>query len=175
MANKIKQRWLIRILLCTAGVFLIVSFALFIGRHVVAYSSPEDAYKSVYGGEIYLVVEGNESDYVIGSKEAKFFTKSDSGWKVPIINIAITKGISHVGSTTIYVSQYNFSDEYYVTVIDPQKSTLELKDNCNSTFYKLDNHENASNVMSCVYYTYVNKITDQYSITVNGEEVKLFE
>lgn len=155
--------------------FSVISFAIFIRQHFIPYSSPEDAYKYVYGGKTFLVVEGIESDYVIGNKDAKYLKKSEKGWKVPIMHISITKGIKRIGSTTIYVSQFNFSDEYYVTVLNSEKSNLELKDNRNSIFYKSNSNENVSNVESCVYYTYVNKINNEYVISVNGEKIKLFE
>lgn len=162
-------------LLFVAGIFLIIGSVLFIRLHFITFNSPEAAYRYAYGGEVFIIVEGLESDYIIGDKEAKYLNKSEKGWTIPIINISVTRGIKRMGSTTIYVSQYNFSDEYYVTVLNSENSSLKIEDNRNSTFYKSNNGENDSNIESCVYYTYVNKINDEYVITVNGEKVKLFE
>lgn len=175
ITRKTNKRWAIIGLSGATGIFLIIGSALFIRQHFIPFSSPENAYKYVYGGETFIVVEGIESDYIIGNKDAKYLNKSEKGWKVPIINISVTKGMKRIDSTTIYVSQYNFSDDYYVTVLDSENNTLELKDNRNSTFYKSNNEENDSNMKSCIYYTYVNKINNEYVITVNGEDVKLFE
>lgn len=172
---KITKRWITIALLSAAGLFLIIGSAFFVRHHFIPFSSPENAYKHVYGGETFIVVEGIESDYVIGDKDAKYLNKSEKGWKIPIINISVTKGMKRIGTTTIYVSQYNFSDEYYVTVLDLGNSSLEIGDNRNSTFYKSNNNENLSNEKSCIYYTYVNKINNEYIITVNRDEVKLLE
>lgn len=172
IANK---RWSIITLSCVAGIFLIIGSALFIRLHFIPFSSPETAYKYAYGGEAFIVVEGNESDYIIGNKDAKYLNKSKKGWKIPILNISVTKGMKRIGSTTIYVSQYNFSDDYYVTVLDSKNSSLEIEDNRNSTFYKSDNSEDVSVTKACVYYTYVNKINNEYLITVNGVDIKLLE
>lgn len=172
---KITKSWITIALLSAAGLFFIIGSAFFVRHHFIPFGSPENAYKYVYGGETFIVVEGIESDYVIGDKDAKYLNKSEKGWKIPIINISVTKGMKRIGTTTIYVSQYNFSDEYYVTVLDLGNNSLEIGDNRNSTFYKSNNNENLSNEKSCIYYTYVNKINNEYIITVNGEEVKLLE
>ncbi len=172
---KITKRWIIIALLSAAGLFFVIGSAFFVRQHFIPFSSPENAYKHVYGGETFIVVEGINSDYVIGDKDAKYLNKSEKGWKIPIINISVTKGMKRIDSTTIYVSQYNFSDEYYVTVMNSENNSLEIEDNRNSTFYKSNHDENDSDIKSCVYYTYVNKINNEYAITVNGEEVKLFE
>lgn len=173
--KKITKRWITIAMSSAGGLIFIIGSALFVRQHFIPFNTPENAYKYVYGGEAFTVVEGVESDYVIGNKEAKYFNKSEKGWKVPIINISVTKGMRRIGSTTIYVSQYNFSDEYYITVMDSENSSLKIEDNRNSTFYKSNHDENDSDIKSCVYYTYVNKINNEYTITVNGEEVKLFE
>lgn len=175
MANILKIPWLRESIFYVLCVCLAVSCILFIRRYVISYNSPEDAYESAYGGDVFLVVEGNETVRVFGSKDSHYFNKTDSGWKVPIFKISITKAIKTVDSKTIYVSQYNFSDEYYITIIDSQKSSLELKDNRNSIFYKIDNQENTENANSCVYHAYINKFDEQYSIFVNGEEINLLE
>ena len=173
--KKTNKCWSRAFVLCVAGVFFIIGSVLFIRQHFIPFSSPEEAYKYVYGGKTFVVIEGNESDYIIGDKDAKYLDKSKKGWTIPLINISATKGIKYIGSTTIYVSQYNFSEDYYVTVLDSKNDSLEIEDNRNSTFYKSKNSEKSSDVKSCVYYTYVNKINDEYTITVNGQEVKLLE
>lgn len=175
ITKKIDKHWNSIVFSCVAGIFLIIGSILFIRQHFIPFSSPEDAYKYVYGGETFIVIEGSESDYIIGNKDAKYLEKSEKGWTVPMINISVTKGIKRIGSTTIYVSQYNFSEDYYVTVLDSEKSSLEIGDNRNSTFYKSNNDENFSGEKSCIYYAYVNKINNEYTITVDGEEVKLLE
>jgi len=172
---KINVRWITIVMFLTVAVLLIAGSSLFIRQHFIPFSSPENAYKHVYGGKTYIVVEGVESDFVIGDKDAKYINKSKKGWTVPIINISITKGMKRINSTTIYVTQHNFSDEYYLTILDSENNSLDIQDNRNSTFYKFNNTNKESNIQSCIYYTYVNKINSDYSITVNGETLKVFE
>lgn len=175
MANILKISWLRKLTFYVLCVCLATSCILFIRRYVISYNSPKDAYENAYRGTAHLIIEGDKSAYVLGSKDAHYFNRTNNGWKVPIFRISITKAIKTVDSKTIYVSQYNFSDEYYITIIDSQKGSLELKDNRNSIFYKIDNQENTKNANSCVYHAYINKFDEQYSIFVNDQEINLLE
>lgn len=164
------KQWGITVL-SIAGVFFLIGSTMFIRLHFIPFTSPEEAYRSVYGENPVLVIEGVESDCIVGNKKTVYLNKSEKGWNVPIINISITKGIKCVDSTTVYVSQYNFSNEYYVTVLDSENSSLEIEDNRNSMFYK----SSSDDKNSCIYHTYVNKINKEYQITVNGEKIILLE
>ena len=178
IALKINVRWITLAMLCTAGFTLILGSALFVRQHFIPFSSPESAYKLVYGGETFVVVEGVESACVIGDKDAKYLNKSKNGWTVPIIKISVTKAIKYIDSATIYVTQYNFSNEHYVIVSDFENQVLDIDDNRGSKFYKIDHSENLdklSNKTVRGYCAYINGLDSRYTITINGEEVVIVE
>ena len=153
--------------------FVIILLADFIKKYCFCYETPEEAYQSIYGGQIYEVVEGNETDYVIGSKSNVVFEKTDRGWKLPLRYTATAKSIKSIGKMTIYVTQYNHSDEYYLIITGYEGNENSITDNRNSTFYKVDVAETMFGKGVRGYFTYVRAIDDNYTLTINGHQVFL--
>ena len=169
------NRKVVSLILITSVVVFLVGIAGFIRMYFVPFSSLETAYKLGYGGDISVVVEGTKSDYVIGNRESHYLNKSEKGWRIPLISISITKRIEKIDATTIYVSQYNFSDDYYITLLNSEYNSLDIADSRNSKFYKLNDEEDDKQAKGSIYHAHVHKIDNEYNITVNGKNVELMQ
>lgn len=154
---------------------MIIGFFVYIGQYLTYFNSAEDAYEQIYSGTVYAVVEGQQTDYVIGNKKQMVLKKTEKGWKKPIVSILTAKSIRKVGTITIQVSQYNFSDEYYVTISDFDKTNPDIKDNYNSQFYEVFHEGEGLDKTIRGYFAYVNQIEDDYTITVNDETINILK
>jgi hypothetical protein len=169
------NRKVVSLILITSVIVFLVGIAGLISMYFVPFNSLETAYKLGYGGDISVVVEGTKSDYVIGNRESHYLNKSEKGWRIPIISIAVTKGLKKIDATTIYVSQYNFSEDYYIKVLNTEYNSLDISDSSNSKFYKINDEEDDKQAKGCIYHAHVYKIDNEYSITINGINVKLMQ
>lgn len=173
--KKVKKFQLILFVICIL-VLWSVSGLLPVENIFITFSSPEKAYEYVNSEKIQLVVEGDHTVLVVGKESPRKYVyliipKSDSGWKIG--RGLDTKLIKQkvVDEIVVRVYQYRNTDDYYVTVSDVRGNVVDINDNNDSIFHVLEEIEGSY----YTYYAYVNKITDQYSITVNGEEVKPLE
>ena len=158
--------------------FLIVSLILLqivglIRKYCVYYNTPEEAYKAGCKGRIYQIIEGATTDYVIGNKDSVVIEKSEKGWKVPTKSTILTKVIKNVGDINICLWQYNYSDEYYLTISGSDE--LELSDNRNSKFYYVDVEPNGFSYGVKGYFAYIQAIDEEYIITIDGLDIQLLE
>jgi len=141
----------------------------------ITFPTPESAYKYSQSGNAKLVVSGQKTDFVVGSKGSTdvyaIIPKSDSGWKLGMgfntkrIYWKISDGIS------VHVYQYKNSDEYYITVFNSNGGPLELTDNHGSEFQYLDKNNRTLNKTFYTYYAYINNFNNQYTLTVNGKTI----
>ena len=173
--KKAKKYQLILFVTCIL-VLWSVSGLLPVENIFITFSSPEKAYEYVNSEKIQLVVGGDHTTFVVGKESPRKYVyliipKSDSGWKIG--RGLDTKLIKQkvVDEIVVRVYQYRNTDDYYVTVSDVRGNVVDINDNNDSIFHVLEEIKGGY----YTYYAYVNKITDQYSITVNGEEVKLLE
>lgn len=146
-----------------------LGIVLFLVQFFIPYSSAEKAYKSVYGGEIYLVVEGTTTDYVVGSRDEVFLEKTKLGWNVPMVQTITFRCVKSVDTTRVEVIQYGDSNEYYVFVQDYERKDVKVSDNRDTTFCQLTGNEGIT------YIGYINGISDTYVVTVDEDKVFLFE
>lgn len=143
----------------------------------VTFSSPKSAYNYNHSASVELIVDGNESDFVVGAKgETDVYAivpRSNNAWKIGMgldtkrIVQTISDGI------TIYVYQYNNTNDYYITVLDTNGGSSEITDNRNSKFEHLDKANSTLNKTFYTYFAFIDSFDEQYALTVNGKSIKI--
>ncbi len=144
----------------------------------VTFSSPESAYNYNHSGKVKLIVNGSKTDFIVGEKNNTdvylIVPKSDNGWKQGLgldtkrICDKISDGI------TVYVYQYKNTDDYYIVLLNTNGGPLDITDNNNSEFIYSESANSILNKTFYTYYAYLNSFNRQYTLTVNGENVSLF-
>lgn len=145
----------------------------------ITFNSPEKVFNYYNGGksDVNLVVNGKNSDLVIGDSNNTdvylIVPKTASGWKIGIgMN---TKRISqkiHNG-ITIYVYQYKNTGDYFITILDTNGGETRIADSCNSKFSSLEKNNTSLGKTFVMYYANIRDFTQQYWISINGEEITL--
>lgn len=145
-------------------------------NYFVTFSSPEAAFHYMNADKAELVVEGEESAWVIGEDVTDMISKSDTGWKLSVSEGAemISHGISPK-ETVFYVDQYEDTDDYYVTVLAPEWGSAGVTDNRNSQFYYLTDDDEILDTTYYTYYAYVHDLDDEYVLIVNGEVIPVLD
>ena len=144
----------------------------------VTFSSPESAYNYNHSGKVKLIVNGSKTDFIVGEKNGTdvylIVPKSDNGWKQGMglgtkrICNKISDGI------TVYVYQYKNTDDYYIVLLNTNGGPLDITANNNSEFIYSESANSILNKTFYTYYAYLNSFNCQYTLTVNGENVSLF-
>lgn len=163
--------------LVVAVILTTISALIPIENALITFSSPESAYNYNNSGNVRFMVDGKKTDFVVGAKgDADVYLiipKSSNGWKLGMgldtkrVFQTISNGI------TIYVYQYKNTDEYYITVLDTNGGSTNITDNHNSEFKCLEKSNNTIGKTFYTYYAYVNNFDDQYTLTVNGNSIKI--
>lgn len=171
-----KQLWLISAFIM-AIIITTISALIPIENAFVTFSSPQSAYNYNNSGSVKLIVNGEKTDFIVGSKGDTnvyiIVPKSNDGWKLGMgldtkrIAKTISDGIS------VYVYQYKNSDDYYISVLDTSGGPSDVTDNRSSKFQCLEKSNSALNETFYTYYAYVNDYNDQYVLTVNGKTIKI--
>lgn len=173
-----KRRWLITAFVA-AIILTTISALIPIENAFVIFSSPESAYHYNNSGDVKLVVNGEESDFIVGSNgDTEVYTivpKSNDGWK---LGMGLdTKRVVQITSDGISVCVYRYknSDDYYITVFDTTGGPFDITDNRSTKFQCLDESNSALNKTFYTYYAYINDYDNQYVLTVNGKTIKTQE
>lgn len=141
---------------------------------LITFNSPEAAFNFVNPEKVKLVIQGKNSDFVIGERDGANYTylivpKNDNGWKVGRgLDTKLKMRKVHNG-IMIYVYQYKNTGDYYVTISDLSGEKLQIEDSHGSQFL--------CNTISKTYVTYYAaafQIDSQYWIKINDEKVALF-
>lgn len=123
-----------------------------------------------------LVVEGEESAWVLGDEVSDIIPKSGTGWKLSLVGdlktIITNISLNGIG---FWVYQYKDSEDYYIMVSDPKGGAADVTDNRNSEFYYLTDDSNTLDLTYYTYYAYVNNIDDEYTLIVNGEVIPVVD
>ncbi len=156
--------------LCTASTFIPAENAF------ITFPSPGAAYIYSNPGSAKLIVEGENSDFVIGEKDDTYINsiipKTDDGWKIGTSNSQKIVLHTYVSGAVVYIYRYKNTDDYYITVMGGNPGTLQISDNQNSDFKCL---EKSNKIIMETYYIYCAHIKDfdsSYTLTVNGNEIK---
>lgn len=173
-----KKRWKF-IMLLFMVVLCEVSSLFPFENSIITFSSPEKAY-SYFNPvkDIELIVNGNETDFVIGSGSSfLILPKTDKGWKTSTgseIESVCKKRIEGITVATIY--KHRKHDDLYVMISCVEGTQNEISDNAGSEFYSIkyaDAGESFGDYY--LYLAHINISDKPYYITVNGEKFWLTE
>lgn len=147
---------------------------------LVTFSSPEAAYKYVNAGtDVKLVVDGKNSDFVIGDRNGTdvlmAVPKTAKGWKIGVgSNI---KQITHRVKDGIVISVYQYKDteDYYILVYDTQGEPIDISDSFGTEFLSVERYSDSLGKMFVTYYASVEKLDQQYTLTINAEQLFVLE
>ena len=146
-------------------------------NYFITFDSPKKSYEYYNLGksDIKLVVEGDESDFVVNRVNETdtylIIPKSEDGWKIGIGSN--TKRIiqKHSDEIVIYIYQYKNTNDYFITIFNTDGGGLNLSDNYNTKFYSLEKNNNILGKTFVTYYAHVPYFNHQYSILVDGFEI----
>ena len=147
----------------------------------VTFDSPECVYRYVSFGnsDVKLVVDGQDSDLVIGDNNGAdvylIVPKTSDGWKIGIG--ANTKRVAQkiADGVVIYVYQYKDTRDYFVTVLDTAGGPIEIAYSCNSEFVSLERANDSLDKIFTTHYASIPNIDQQYWVKVNGEDISVFD
>lgn len=177
-ASKIqyKRRSYLISLIC-AILIIVFSNLLPIENAFITFSTPESAFSYVNTGNIKLVIDGSQTDFVVAEKgDAKIYSiipKTENGWKLGMGKDTKKINQKSFDGIVIYVYQYKNTNDYYITVLNTNGGMLELSDNYNSTFYHLDQVNKELNETFYTYYAYIEALNEQYALSINGNKIIL--
>ncbi len=143
------------------------------------FRSAEEVYNYYYYGEtqIDMVIEGEESDFVVGTKNnASTFLivpKTDTGWSIGIgLN---TKKVTQIISKdySVYVYQYKNTNDFFITILDTNGGELTISDEYNTKFLSLERNNDSLGKTFITYYAHISNLNPQYSIVVNDNKIVL--
>ena len=174
------KRWF-RVGLFAFVVLLGIVFAL-IPREIRTqeYASPEEAFRYKNQGEILLVLEGEQSAYVVAKQGRNaysydFIAREGDVWH-PVAGVSVKPSIVTHGSQVVCIYQYGKTNDYYISITDGKGHDIEVEDNRDSRFWKVgDSYEFSDSDFSMyTYYAYVDGLDAAYQLIVNGEALPIF-
>ena len=171
-----KHRWSI-VSFVAAVILTTISALIPIENLFVTFSSLKSAYSYNHSASIKLVVDGNESDFVVGTKGGTYVyaivPKSNNAWKMGM-GSDIRRMVQTISDgVTVYVYQYKNTNDYYITVLDTNGGSSDITDNRNSKFEHLDNVNSTLNQTFCTYFAFIDGFDKQYALTVNGKSIRI--
>lgn len=155
------------------------ALALIPQKSVQAYPSPEEAFRYKNQGEILLVLEGEQSAYVIarqsGSTYAYDLVARDGDMWRPVTGVSATPTVITSGSAVIRIYRYEDTGDYYLSVTDGSGQAVAVTDNRGSQFHRIgDIYAVSGGTFSAyTYYAYVPDLDDAYQLTINGRVASL--
>ncbi len=159
-------------------IFIVISSFIPFENSFITFSSLEKAFKYYNTGEIKTILDGENSTMIIADdNNADQISiipkiKETNKWKIGmgynIKNIASLKG----NSFYVYIDTYDESNDYYIYITTINLKIHEISDTCNSEFQLIPDR---SNGYYKNYAAYIKNYSDDYSIFINNEEIKLSE
>ena len=173
-----KRRWFV---FSVITVLLLSTFLCFvpIENLFITFPTLEASYRYSNPNHIDLIVDGNESAFVAGSRNNidNYFIvpKSDGGWKVGVGKDTkmILKKLTD--DTVVYLYQYKDSAEYYIAVFNVNRDPLKISDSKNSKFEHTEKYVDAVSKNYYTYFSYIGGFDCNYTLTVNGKAIKLID
>ena len=174
-----KKKWINGICILL-GVLLYIIFGFIPLENIVSpFNSPIKVFEYRNpGAKPQLIIEGRDSDYIIGSEGDDFTTvtmivpKTDDGWKMGTGTELKTIYRGFDKNVIFNLYQYKNTNDFYMMIYDLDGVEIEIKDACNSTFYELQ-EGSAETLSSLTYYAFIPNYDENYWISVNGEQIEL--
>lgn len=145
----------------------------------ITFKSPESVYKYVNYGKsnVKLIVEGNNSDFVIGEKNNSdtylIVPKTIDGWKIGVGTDAKMFFRTNSNGIIVYVYQYKNTEDYFVTVFDANGGYSEIRDSRNSNFFHLEKIDESLKKTFVTYYAHISNLDTSYWVCVNGVKIMI--
>ncbi len=146
---------------------------------VYRFKSAEEVYEYYYFLEekAKLVVEGEQSDFVVGTKNNTstflIVPKTADGWKIGIGSN--TKRIAQKLSNgiVVYVYQYRNTSDYFITILDTNGGESTVSDEYNTKFFSLERYDDSLGKFFVTYYAHISNFNSHYSVIVNDNKIVL--
>lgn len=144
-------------------------------NYLFSFESAEKAYHYSNSGEIKAVLEGENSDFVVGKKDDVYIysviPKAEDGFKASVG--ADIKRVFHdfTNGISVEIYQHKRIDDFYISVMNTEGGDFEIKDSANSEFYPVANKNAPLNKTFYTYYAYIKEDSVPYELTVNGKTV----
>ncbi len=173
-ANKRKK-----ILIAVVSVLILLTGSLFIPieNTVKTFSSPEASYNYNHNNRAKLVVEGEKTDFVVGSDgESDIYAiipKSNGKWKLSVPNENKSVFSTYNEYASVDVFHYKNTSEYYISVLHTDSGPLDISDNRNSEFKFSKRHIKAIGETYYTYYAYIKDFDEYYTLIVNGKKLSM--
>lgn len=174
-SNILKKNLLYAVSFIVISVLVTLLYFVPVENLFMNFSSPEKAFNYISSCEIQHIVYGSETDLVIAGKGAtdtyKILPKTDKGWKLSNGLETEKYALFHKG-ISIEVFRHKKTDDYYVRLFNIDGGEIEVSDSCGSDFSKTIKTADESS-KQIYYYAFVNNFNDEYTLNLNGEEVKV--
>lgn len=175
--NKLKKKTLIIAVIVTIVMVQISAF-IPIENQFIHFKSADSAYKYSYLYKIKCVINGKNSDLVVGhirnnEENLQIIPKDEKGWQVGL-GKDMKMGIAVSDNCSLTITAYKPTNEYYIFVRNLNKEELKITDNHNSVFKQTHNYK-ADNINYYEYAAYVGEIDNEYKLTVNDKTYKLIK
>ena len=164
----------IMVLLLTTVTFFVPVENLFI-----TFPTLESSYKYNNSNCIDLIVDGEKSAFVVGSQNDidNYFIvpKSNDGWK---LGMGFNKKIIEkkiLDDIIIYLYQYKGTNDYYITIFNVKRDSLNISDSINSKFQYTEKYNNVECKNYYAYFAYIGNLNYNYTLTVNGKTIKMVD
>lgn len=173
-----KRRWFVFSVITVLLLSTVLCFIPF-ENLFITFPTLEASYRYSNPNHIDLIVDGNESAFVAGSRNDidnyVIVPKSDDGWKVGVgmDTKMILKKLTD--DTVIYLYQYKASDEYYIAAFNVNRDPLKISDNKNSKFEHTEKYVEAVSKNYYTYFSYIDGFDCNYTLTVNGKAIKIID
>ena len=177
-SRAIRKRMLYIVFLILSVILIYVSMFFPFENFFISFDSPQAAFDYYNFGKsnIVLVVEGNDCDFIVDSKDNSTYShliipKNEEGWKIGTgINTKIIAQ-KHYDGITVVVYQYKNTNDYFITIIDTSGNETIISDDYNTKFYSLEQNVNYLEKSFVSYYAHITDFNLQYSVTVNGNKI----
>lgn len=138
------------------------------------FDSPTSAYEYRNpDAEAMLVVEGDESAFVIGQRDETelimMVPKENGKWLVGAGSEFNTVAYRFNGEVTIYIRQCKKTNDYYISVSEVTGKEIHIVDSKNTEFVSLRRETD----LFTKYYAFIPDYDENYWITVDGEQIEL--
>lgn len=178
--SKIKKNFLCFFL--SFFIALISSYILYcipIENLFVDFSSPEKAFNYLYSGNIKKTIDGESSTMILYTKNnvhsQAIIPKNNNNWKLDIFQLNNSIAAKTVNRHIINIYNARNTDDYYITIWDSfTDHSINVTDNENSKFQYIIEENRATADKNIIYYAYIKGIEKNYSITIDGEKISLF-
>lgn len=158
-----------------ASILVSLMYFIPIENMFITFSSPEKAFNYTSSWKIQHIIYGSETDLVIASKGTtntyKILPKTTKGWKLST-GLETEKYALFYKGTSIDIYRHKNTNDYYMILFNTDGETIEINDSLNSHFSVI-NKTDVESSKQVYYCTVVKNLGDDYTLNLNGEEVKI--